>query len=251
MNKDRKLLSQIIYTAIFIALCFAGTFVSIPLGTSKVHLGNFFCVLAGLLCGPFIGGVAGSLGMGFNDIALGYGWNTYLRTFIMKFLMGFLAGYIFRLCLKKKANGSLLLGISTGLSLALFGFMLYMYFVPDSGYLLLAVIAISILSLMMLGGFIASFWLTSSSQCLLFAMIVSLAINVGGEFFLRILFNVITGVQFDAALVISIMKLPAALFTSLVTIILAVAFFYPIYFSTRKLNYLNDLNPYIALGSKK
>lgn len=251
MNKDRKLLSQIIYTAIFIALCFAGTFVSIPLGTSKVHLGNFFCVLAGLLCGPFIGGVAGSLGMGFNDIALGYGWNTYLRTFIMKFLMGFLAGYIFRLCLKKKANGSLLLGISTSLSLALFGFMLYMYFVPDSGYSLLAVIAISILSLMMLGGFIASFWLTSSSQCLLFAMIVSLAINVGGEFFLRILFNVITGVQFDAALVISIMKLPAALFTSLVTIILVVAFFYPIYFSTRKLNYLNDLNPYIALGSKK
>lgn len=251
MNKDRKLLSQIIYTAIFIALCFAGTFVSIPLGTSKVHLGNFFCVLAGLLCGPFIGGVAGSLGMGFNDIALGYGWNTYLRTFIMKFLMGFLAGYIFRLCLKKKANGSLLLGISTGLSLALFGFMLYMYFVPDSEYSLLAVIAISILSLMMLGGFIASFWLTSSSQCLLFAMIVSLAINVGGEFFLRILFNVITGVQFDAALVISIMKLPAALFTSLVTIILVVAFFYPIYFSTRKLNYLNDLNPYIALGSKK
>lgn len=189
--------------------------------------------------------------MGFNDIALGYGWNTYLRTFIMKFLMGFLAGYIFRLCLKKKANGSFLLGISTGLSLALFGFMLYMYFVPDSGYSLLAVIAISILSLMMLGGFIASFWLTSSSQCLLFAMIVSLAINVGGEFFLRILFNVITGVQFDAALVISIMKLPAALFTSLVTIILVVAFFYPIYFSTRKLNYLNDLNPYIALGSKK
>lgn len=251
MNKDRKLLSQIIYTAIFIALCFAGTFVSIPLGTSKVHLGNFFCVLAGLLCGPFIGGVAGSLGMGFNDIALGYGWNTYLRTFIMKFLMGFLAGYIFRLCLKKKANGSFLLGISTGLSLALFGFMLYMYFVPDSGYSLLAVIAISILSLMMLGGFIASFWLTSSSQCLLFAMIVSLAFNVGGEFFLRILFNVITGVQFDAALVISIMKLPAALFTSLVTIILVVAFFYPIYFSTRKLNYLNDLNPYIALGSKK
>lgn len=251
MNKDRKLLSQIIYTAIFIALCFAGTFVSIPLGTSKVHLGNFFCVLAGLLCGPFIGGVAGSLGMGFNDIALGYGWNTYLRTFIMKFLMGFLAGYIFRLCLKKKANGSLLLGISSGLSLALFGFMLYMYFVPDSGYSLLAVIAISILSLMMLGGFIASFWLTSSSQCLLFAMIVSLATNVTGEFFLRILFNVITGVQFDAALVISIMKLPAALFTSLVTIILVVAFFYPIYFSTRKLNYLNDLNPYIALGSKK
>lgn len=251
MNKDRKLLSQIIYTAIFIALCFAGTFVSIPLGASKVHLGNFFCILAGLLCGPFIGGVAGSLGMGFNDIALGYGWNTYLRTFIMKFLMGFLAGYIFRLCLKKKANGSLLLGISTGLSLALFGFMLYMYFVPDSGYSLIGVIAISILSLIMFSGFIASFWLTSSSQCLLFAMIVSLAINVTGEFFLRILFNVVTGVQFDAALVISIVKLPAALFTSLVTIILVVAFFYPIYFSTRKLNYLNDLNPYIALGSKK
>lgn len=251
MSKDRKLLNQIIYTAIFIALCFAGTFVSIPLGTSKVHLGNFFCILAGLLCGPFIGGIAGSLGMGFNDIAMGYGWNTYLRTFIMKFLMGFLGGYIFRLCLKKKANGTLLLGISTALSLGLFGYMLCMYFVPNSGYSLLAVIAISILSLVMLVGFIVSFWLTSSSQCLLFSMIVSLAINVIGEFFLRILFSMATGVQFDAALAISIVKLPAALFTSLVTIILVVLFFYPIYFATRKLNYLNDLNPYIALGNKK
>jgi len=251
MNKDRKLLCEIIYTAIFIALCFAGTFVSIPLGTSKVHLGNFFCVLAGLLCGPFVGGAAGSLGMGFNDIALGYAWNVYLRTFILKFLMGFLAGYIFRLCLKKKANGSLLLGISTALSLSLFGYMLYMYFVPDSNYSLLGVIAISILSLIVLAGFVASFYLSSSSQCLLFAMIVSLTMNVAGEFLLRILFGVATGIQFDAAIVMSIMKLPAALFTSLVTIILVIAFFYPIYFSTRKLNCLNDLNPYIALGNKK
>lgn len=219
MSKERKLLIWIIYTAIFMALCFAGTFISIPLGTSKIHLGNFFCILAGLLCGPFVGGLAGSLGMGFNDIFQGYAWNTYLRTFILKFLMGFIAGFLFRLCLKKNANGRLLLGISSFLSLCIFGYMLYMYFVPDSGYNLISIIAISILCCINLAGLIASLRLRRDMSCLLFALIASLVVNVAGEFFLRILFSVATGITFEGALASSILKLPAALFTSIVTIV--------------------------------
>lgn len=250
MSKERKLLIWIIYTAIFMALCFAGTFISIPLGTSKIHLGNFFCILAGLLCGPFIGGLAGSLGMGFNDVFQGYAWNTYLRTFILKFLMGFIVGFLFRLCLKKKANGKILLWITSFLSLCVFGYILYMYFVPDSGYGIVAVIAVSILCGIILIGSIVSVRLKKEMSCLLFSLVISIVINVAGEFFLRILFSMATGISFEGALASSILKLPAALFTSIVTIILVMALFYPLYMATRKLNQLNDLDEYIILGDK-
>ncbi len=251
MSKERQLLIKIIYAAIFIALCFGGTFISIPLGTSKIHLGNLFCVLAGLLCGPLIGGLAGSLGMGFCDLALGYGWNTYLRTFIVKFLFGFIVGLLFRICLKKKWNGTVLLGIVTGLSFLLFGWILYGYLTNGSGYSLTALVGSSIFTGIILISMIASFWLPYSSKCLLFALVCGLLVNVGGEFFLRILFSICLGATFDAALITSISKLPAALFTSIVTIILASAFFYPVYFATRKLNEVNDLSDYILTNKGK
>ncbi len=250
MSKERSLLIKIIYTAIFIALCFAGTFVSIPLGTSKIHLGNLFCVLAGLLCGPLIGGFAGSLGMGFCDLAMGYGWNTYLRSFIIKFLFGFIVGLIFRIVLKKKINGTLMLGIATGVGLIAFGWLLYGYLTNGSGYSLTAVIASSIFTIILLTALIASFWLPSSTKCLLFALVCGLLVNVVGEFFLRILFSLALGESFDAAFITSVSKLPAALFTSIVTIVFALLFFYPLYFATRKLNQVNDLNEYIIPTKK-
>ena len=74
----------------------------IPLGTSKVHLGNFVCILAGLLCGGLVGGISGSLGMGLNDLLSGYGPDTYIRSFIVKFLLGFIAGALFRYLIKKE-----------------------------------------------------------------------------------------------------------------------------------------------------
>ncbi len=250
MSKERSLLIKIIYCAIFIALCFGGTFISIPLGTSKIHLGNLFCVLAGLLCGPLIGGLAGSLGMGFCDIALGYGWNTYLRSFIVKFLFGFVVGLLFRICLKKKINGTLMLGIATGVGLIAFGWILYGYLTNGSGYSLTAVIASSILCGILLIALIASFWMPVSTKCLLFALVCGLLVNVVGEFFLRILFSIMLGTTFEAAFIASVSKLPAALFTSIVTIIFALVFFYPLYFATRNLNQANDLNEYI-LPTKK
>ena len=247
MNKERKLLIKIIYIAIFIAFTFAGTTVSISLGTSKVHLGNLFCVLAGLLCGPLVGGLAGSLGMGLNDVFFGYAWTTYLRTFILKFLMGFLVGYIFRLCLKKNANGKLLLGMASGVMLVIFSFILYMYFVPDSGYNLLTVFAISILTLLMLIGFVSSFWLKKNFSCLLFSLTIALVINVIGEFFLRVTFSMAVGMDFSSSIATSVLKLPAALFTSIVTVVLVMLLFYPLYLSTRKVNQLNDLEDYIIV----
>ncbi len=251
MSKERTLLIKMVYTAIFIALCFGATFISIPFGTSKVHLGNFVCILCGLLCGPLIGGLAGSLGMGFNDIMLGYAWTTFLRTFILKFLMGFLSGLLFRVCLKKKSNGWILMGSSFVILLGLLGYSIYMYFVPKSGYTIVTIIGLSSLIGILLVSTIASFWLPSSSKPLLFSLTISLAVNVAGEFFLRILFSLAVGTTYEAALATSIAKLPAALFTSAITVILIILFFYPIYFATRKFNKLDDLSNYTILQRRE
>ena len=67
-NTSKKVLYNMVIIALFTALTFVGTYVQIPLGTSKVHLGNFVCILAGLLCGGLVGGISGSLGMGLNDL---------------------------------------------------------------------------------------------------------------------------------------------------------------------------------------
>ncbi len=244
MGKERTLLIKMVYTAIFIALCFGATFISIPLGGSKVHLGNFVCVLCGLLCGPLIGGLAGSIGMGLNDIMLGYAWTTFLRTFILKFIMGFLSGFLFRVCLKKKANGWILMISSLLLLLAFFSYSLYMYFIPNSKFTLTTVIGLSVLIGILLVCAIVSFWLPESNKPLLFSLTLSLAANVVGEFFLRILFSMAIGTTYEAALASSLLKLPAALFTSAVTVIMIVLFFYPIYFATRKFNKVDDLAAY-------
>ena len=101
-NASKKVLYNMVIIALFTALTFVGTYVQIPLGTSKVHLGNFVCILAGLLCGGLVGGISGSLGMGLNDLPSGYGPDTYIRSFIVKFLLGFIAGALFRYLIKKE-----------------------------------------------------------------------------------------------------------------------------------------------------
>ncbi|MGN1294941.1 MAG: ECF transporter S component, partial [Bacilli bacterium] len=101
-NKSKKILYNMVIIALFTALTFVGTYIHIPVGTSKVHLGNFVCILAGLLCGGLVGGLSGSLGMGLNDVLSGYGPDTYIRSFIVKFFVGFIAGALFRYLIKKE-----------------------------------------------------------------------------------------------------------------------------------------------------
>ena len=86
MEKQRKTLLYIIDIALFTSLSFGATYLAIPFGVSKIHLGNFVCLLASLLLGPWIGGISGALGMSMNDIACGYPWTTFVRTFVLKFI---------------------------------------------------------------------------------------------------------------------------------------------------------------------
>lgn len=60
---NRKTLAATTLTALFAALIAAGTFISIPLPFSPVPvvLQNFFALIAGLILGPFLGGLAAGL----------------------------------------------------------------------------------------------------------------------------------------------------------------------------------------------
>lgn len=76
------------------ALVFVGSYIQIPVGTSRVHLGNVFCSLSGLLFGPAAGGLAAGLGsMIYDLIDPRYMAESWL-TFLLKFVIGFLAGLI-------------------------------------------------------------------------------------------------------------------------------------------------------------
>jgi len=96
MSVKTKTLLTLILTSVFSALSFVLTMFNIPLPIGgMIHLGNFVCILAGLLFGPVVGGISGSLGMGLYDIVMGYNPTSYIRTFICKFVMGFVAGLIY------------------------------------------------------------------------------------------------------------------------------------------------------------
>lgn len=77
------------------ALVFVSSWMQIPIGeVTRIHLGNGFCALTGLLFGPAIGGLASGVGsMLFdftNPLYIAESW----ITFILKFFIGFLAGTI-------------------------------------------------------------------------------------------------------------------------------------------------------------
>lgn len=241
MKSSRKALIKIIYIAIFSALCFIGTMISIPFGASKVHLGNFFCLLAGLLCGGIIGGLSGSLGMGLNDIIFGYSYTTYIRTFILKFLMGYIAGSLFNLLIKRNVKGTILIISSLLFVLAIFAYILFEYFTGNDRYTITHIILILILLALIVFVIVFTYKKDNILTCLSFSLLVALSINVIGEFYLRILINMSLGMTYDVALLESITKLPGGLITSIVTIIFILPIFMPLYKATYKLNNSNNI----------
>lgn len=77
------------------ALVFVFSWMQIPIGdASRLHLGNAFCALSGLLFGPVHGGIASGLGSMLFDFTnpryIAESWITFLT----KFCIGFLAGLI-------------------------------------------------------------------------------------------------------------------------------------------------------------
>ena len=97
--KEEKYMSRfkvhsIIYTALMAAIVYVLTLLKVPLGASMVHCGNAASMLAALLLGPWLGGLASGIGAFFFDLTHSYGIVEALVTFASKFLMAMVAGMI-------------------------------------------------------------------------------------------------------------------------------------------------------------
>lgn len=95
--KNKKL-SFIIAVGLMAALCYVGNYlqIKIPNGVliTRVHLGNSMCLLAGILFGGPIGGLASGIGAALYDLFDPIYIISAPFTFLSKFAMGYVAGMI-------------------------------------------------------------------------------------------------------------------------------------------------------------
>ena len=92
-NHTRRLVSA----ALFAAVCFGMTMVSVPLPVVGYgNLGDCFVLLSGWLLGPVWGAAAAGLGSALADVALGYGLYAP-ATFVIKALMAVAAFFVGKL----------------------------------------------------------------------------------------------------------------------------------------------------------
>lgn len=99
-NQNKKLL-RMISVGLMAALVFVGNYMQIKIPVSigdvtRVHLGNSMCLLAGLLFGPGVGGLASGIGAALYDLFDPMYIISAPYTFCSKFAMGFVAGLLNR-----------------------------------------------------------------------------------------------------------------------------------------------------------
>ena len=93
-NQDKKVLNTVLVGALA-AMVYVVTLFRFPLLGSKVHFANAVCLLAGLLLGPNLGGVAAGLGSALYDLTMyNEGIVNLLITFVSKFAMAWVCGKI-------------------------------------------------------------------------------------------------------------------------------------------------------------
>jgi uncharacterized membrane protein len=88
---------RIAVIGVMAAFCFVSNYLSIPIGTiSRIHFGNVFCVLSGLLLGAVPGGFCAGIGAFFYDLTNPLYAASAPITFLMKFALAAVAGLVAR-----------------------------------------------------------------------------------------------------------------------------------------------------------
>lgn len=99
----------LVLIGVMAAFCFVSNYFSIkiptPIGTSRVHFGNIFCVLSGLTLGPVGGGLSVGIGAFFFDLFSEYASEAPI-TFCTKFMLAFVTGVIAQLPYRLKKPGA-------------------------------------------------------------------------------------------------------------------------------------------------
>ena len=251
---NNKKVYKIVLVALFAALCYVGTMIHIPLPSGgMIHLGNFFCILAALLCGGLVGGFAGGIGCGLYDLIIYSDPVGFVQYFILKFIMGFLVGSLFRIVLNKKLNYSLILsvlsvclilftslvivGYKTGnfkLSSSITNKDLYITIVTVIGYLF---------SLCIMIAAVFSLKLKKQYKELLFVCGLSVLVNIFLEFIAKIFVNLtINSLTMDAALIKGFSSLPSCILTGGVTVGFICIIYPKLFAATKNINFINDIN---------
>lgn len=97
--KKQSTTLQLAMTGLMAALVFVGSMIQITIPLSvgtptRIHFGNIFCLLAGLLLGPVRGGLSAGIGSFFFDLLNPLYIADSPFTFLFKFSMGFLSGKV-------------------------------------------------------------------------------------------------------------------------------------------------------------
>lgn len=98
-QKDLHPVLKIVLTALFAALVFIGSMISVPIpvavgNVSRIHLGNIFCLLSGLILGPLGGGLAAGTGSALYDVMNPKYIASSPFTFVFKFALAAVCGAI-------------------------------------------------------------------------------------------------------------------------------------------------------------
>ena len=98
-NKRSITTKKIVLAGLMAALTVAGSAlrITIPIdigGTTSFHLGNIMCALAGLLLGPWLGGLAAGLGSAIYDMLNPLYLSECWITFLSKGAYGLVAGLV-------------------------------------------------------------------------------------------------------------------------------------------------------------
>lgn len=138
MNNHNRIL-KLCVTGLMAALAYvAFTFLQIkiptPGGYTSFHLGNTFDVLASLLLGGWLGGIAGAIGMGIGDLLDPVYVTTAPKTIILKLGIGLVTGLVAHKVFKirnlegKKLTRAVFLSSAAGMAFNCVGEPLFGYF---------------------------------------------------------------------------------------------------------------------------
>lgn len=124
MNGKKITTYHIAMTAVFAALVFVASILSVPVpaafGMTRVHLGNIFCLLSGFVLGPVYGGLAAGIGSGLYDIIIYGELASAPFTLVFKFMLAAVCGWI---AYAKGGNGK---NVGQNIAAAICGSLAYM-----------------------------------------------------------------------------------------------------------------------------
>lgn len=115
MNEKSKFsIKDITVIGVFAALVIVASKIEVPLGESRIHLGNVVCLLAGFVLNPIPAGLSAGIGSLFYDLIFYGNGLSCIITFINKFLMAFVTSLVYKQLMKtKNYNVSFLVIAST------------------------------------------------------------------------------------------------------------------------------------------